>query len=62
MSGEPLCPFLDCLEPVFAVDESVDPPVGWCVEHFPLVIERLEAIAANPGLRETLPPLYEHVV
>jgi hypothetical protein len=33
--------------------------VPYCFEHLDLMIERLEAIALVPSLRETLPPI-EH--
>jgi hypothetical protein len=60
MPGEPLCPFPDCYEPVFALDEATGE--GWCAVHLELVIERWLAVELEPSMRETLPPLYELVV
>jgi hypothetical protein len=54
------CAFDDCAAPVFAIDEHARPVVGWCAEHFPLVVDRMEALALHPGLRESLPPLHEN--
>lgn len=51
------CPFEGCLENAAVYDLHTDEPVA-CVHHFDLYLERIEALAIAPELRETLPPLY----
>lgn len=51
------CSIKGCLEDAFAIDEATG--VGYCPEHLEAMIDRWEATAINPSLRETLPPI-EH--
>lgn len=55
------CPFDSCLENAAVYDLHTGAPVA-CLHHFDLVLERMEALAIAPSLRETLPPLHEETV
>jgi hypothetical protein len=57
MQGD-FCPFDGCLDVAAVYDPATQQPVA-CLAHVDLALERIEALAIAPQLRETLPPLYE---
>lgn len=51
------CSIQGCLEDAFAIEEATN--IGYCPDHLELMMDRWEAIALNPSMRETLPEI-EH--
>lgn len=54
------CAIRGCLEDAFALEEVSG--IGYCPGHLELMIDRWEAIALNPAMRETLPEIEHRIV